>query len=78
MLLHEQNRFIWFLAFSQQKTYELPASVSYDEELFEQKIDSLKCLQDNVEPEDAYIKENWRTDLKSFLRLRVQRLIMKN
>ncbi len=38
-------------------TYELPASVSYDEELFKQKIDSLKCLQDNVEPEDAYIRE---------------------
>ena len=27
-LLHDQNRFIWFLAFSQQQTYELPASVS--------------------------------------------------
>ena len=56
-LLHDQNRFIWFLAFSQQQTYELPASVSYDEELFKQKIDSLKCLQNNVEPEDAYIRE---------------------
>ena len=56
-LLHEQNRFIWFLAFSQQKTYELPSSVSYDENLFEQKIDSLKCMQDNVEPADAYINE---------------------
>ena len=56
-LLHEQNRFIWFLAFSQQKTYELPSSVSYDETLFEQKINSLKCMQDNVEPVDAYINE---------------------
>ena len=56
-LLHKQNRFIWFLAFSQQKTYELPSSVSYDENLFEQKIDSLKCMQDNVEPVDAYINE---------------------
>ena len=56
-LLHDQNRFIWFLAFSQQQTYELPASVSYDEDLFKQKIDSLKCLQNNVEPEDAYIRE---------------------
>ena len=56
-LMRDQDRFIWFLAFSQQQTYELPASVSYDEELFKQKIDSLKCLQNNVEPEDAYIRE---------------------
>ena len=38
-------------------TYELPSSVSYDESLFEQKTASLKCMQDNVEPVDAYIKE---------------------
>ena len=56
-LLHDQNRFIWFLAFSQQQTYELPATVSYDEDLFKKKIDSLKCLQNNIEPEDAYIRE---------------------
>ena len=56
-LLHKQNRFSWFLAFSQQMTYELPSSVSYDESLFEQKTASLKCMQDNVEPVDAYIKE---------------------
>ena len=30
---------------------------SYDESLFEQKTASLKCMQDNVEPVDAYIKE---------------------
>lgn len=56
-LLHDQNRFGWFLAFSQHQEYELPSSVSYDEKLFEQKLDSLKCMQDNVEPSDAYIKE---------------------
>lgn len=57
-LLHDQNRFGWFLAFSQHKEYTLASSVRYDEALFEQKINSLKCLQDNVEPADAYIKEN--------------------
>ncbi|MDE8682301.1 peptidoglycan binding domain-containing protein, partial [Blautia schinkii] len=31
--------------------------LSYDESLFEQKTASLKCMQDNVEPVDAYIKE---------------------
>ena len=56
-LLHEQNRFEWFLVFSQHKTYELPSSVSYDENLFEKKIDSLKCMKNNIEPEDAYIRE---------------------
>ena len=56
-LLHEQNRFVWFLVFSQHKTYELPSSVSYDENLFEKKIDSLKCMKNNIEPEDAYIRE---------------------
>ena len=56
-LLREQDRFVWFLAFSQHKTYELPSSVSYDENLFEKKIDSLKCMKNNVEPEDAYIRE---------------------
>ena len=56
-LLHEQNRFVWFLAFSQNKTYELPSSVSYDENLFEKKIDSLKCMKNNIDPEDAYIRE---------------------
>ena len=56
-LLREQNRFVWFLVFSQHKTYELPSSVSYDENLFEKKIDSLKCMKNNIEPEDAYIRE---------------------
>ena len=56
-LLHEQNRFVWFLVFSQHKTYELPSSVSYDENLFEKKINSLKCMKNNIEPEDAYIRE---------------------
>ena len=56
-LLHDQNRFVWFLVFSQHKTYELPSSVSYDENLFEKKIDSLKCMKNNIEPEDAYIRE---------------------
>mgnify|MGYP002772009429 FL=1 len=56
-LLHEQNRFVWFLVFSQHKTYELPSSVSYDENLFEKKINSLKCMKNNIDPEDAYIRE---------------------
>ena len=57
-ILHEQNRFRWFLAFSQQKSWEVPASVTYDQELFQKVVDELNCLKDNQEPSDAYIKEN--------------------
>ena len=57
-LMLEQDRFLWFLAFGQQKSYEVPSSVIYDETKFEQKFDSLKCLQDNVEPVDAYIQDD--------------------
>lgn len=57
-LLHKQNRFGWFLAFGQHKEYTLASSVTFDEALFEQKINSLNCMQDNIEPVDAYIKEN--------------------
>lgn len=57
-LLHSQNRFGWFMAFSQQQVYELSSSVTYDEMLFEEKLNSLKCMQDQQEPSDAYIREN--------------------
>ena len=57
-MLHEQKRFQWFLAFSQHKSWEVPSSVTYDQDKFEQVIDSLNCMKDNQEPYDAYIKEN--------------------
>lgn len=57
-LLHQQNRFIWFLAFSQQQKYDLSSCVSYEDTMIDQKIDSLKCMQDQTEPVDAYIEEN--------------------
>lgn len=57
-MLHEQKRFQWFLAFGQHKSWEVSASVTYDQDLFEQAVDSLNCLKDNQEPFDAYIKEN--------------------
>ena len=56
-LLHGQNRFLWFLSFGQHKTYEIPASVSYDQKLMEQKIDGLNCMKDNIAPVDARIED---------------------
>ena len=57
-MLHEQKRFQWFLAFSQHKSWEVPSSVTYDQDKFEQVIDSLNCMKDNQESYDAYIKQN--------------------
>lgn len=57
-LMHDQKRFLWFLAFSQHSIMEVPSSVSYQEDLFEQKFAGLKCLKDNVKPEDAYIEDD--------------------
>ena len=57
-LMNKQNRFGWFLAFSQHKTYEVPSSVTFDQTLFDQVFSSLKCLQDNENPVDAAIQEN--------------------
>lgn len=56
-LLHSQNRFLWFLSFGQHKTYEIPTSVTYDQELLEQAIDSLNCMKDNIAPVDAKIED---------------------
>ena len=56
-LMHDQNRFLWFLSFGQHSALEVPSSVSYQEELFEQKFQNLKCLQDNVQPVDASIED---------------------
>lgn len=56
-LLHGQNRFLWFLSFGQHKTYEIPASVSYDQKLLEQKINGLNCMKDNIAPVDARIED---------------------
>lgn len=57
-LMHDQNRFLWFMAFSQRSVLEVSSSVSYDQGLFDQSISGLKCLQDNQEPVDAYIEDN--------------------
>lgn len=56
-LLRRQSRFLWFLSFGQHKTYEVPASVTYDPELLEEKIDSLSCMKNNIAPVDARIED---------------------
>ena len=40
-LLHQQNRFLWFVAFSQHQTYQVPSSVTYDQDLFDETVGGL-------------------------------------
>ena len=37
-LMNDQNRFLWFLSFGQHSALEVPSSVTYEEELFQQKF----------------------------------------
>ena len=57
-LLHQQNRFLWFVAFSQHQTYQVPSSVTYDQDLFDETVGGLQCLQNNEQPVDASIQDN--------------------
>ena len=57
-LLHQQNRFLWFVAFSQHQTYQVPSSVTYDQDLFDETVGGLKCLQNNEQPVDASIQDS--------------------
>ena len=37
-LMHDQNRFLWFMAFSQHSNMETASSVTYDKDLFQQNF----------------------------------------
>mgnify|MGYP000072586609 CR=1 FL=1 len=50
-LIKNQDRFTWFLAFNQDKNYDISESLSYNVELMGQAVDNLKCMQpENVVP----------------------------
>lgn len=57
-LIREQDRFLWFLAFHQQETYEIPSSIKYEEQKVQAAISSLDCMQpENItEPSDAHLE----------------------
>ena len=58
-LIRDQERFTWFLAFNQNKNYDISESLSYNTEMMSQAVDNLKCMQaDNiVQPVDAQIQD---------------------
>ena len=62
-LIKDQDRFTWFLAFNQDKNYDISESLSYNVELMGQAVDNLKCMQPEnvVQPVDAQIQDTGDT-----------------
>lgn len=58
--LHNQNRFLWFMAFSQEQSYK--ATVSYDRVLLDEKLNSMACLHGTEAPTDASLAVNQSGD----------------
>lgn len=58
-LLYGQNRFLWFLGFTQRQNYQLPGMNTYDEDKLTQAVYALRCMQQQnvIMPQDAFIKE---------------------
>lgn len=58
-LIKKQDRYKWFMAFSQSSIYEMGASTTYDKDKLAEAVRGLKCMQkqNTVEPSDAYIAE---------------------
>ena len=62
-LIKDQDRFTWFLAFNQDKNYDISESLSYNVELMGQAVENLKCMQPEnvVQPVDAQIQDTGDT-----------------
>ena len=85
-LMKKQDRYKWFLAFNQNKSYEVERSIEYDKEKLAQAVRQLDCMQEenNIPPADAYIKETAagfeivpETEGTTLKRKAVQQLIAK-
>lgn len=59
--IKQQERFRWFLAFGQHKTYEVASSISYDSARLYQAVKELNCMQNGTPPSDAHIGDNGST-----------------
>lgn len=59
-LVKEQDRYQWFLAFNQNKTYTVPTSLEYDQEKLAAAVDGLNCMKKEniIQPVDAAITDN--------------------
>ena len=61
-LIKDQDRFKWFLAFNQNKNYDISESLSYNVEMMGNAVGKLKCMQPEnvVQPADAQIQDTGR------------------
>lgn len=59
-LIYGQNRFLWFLSFTQHQNYELSGANTYDQDKLTLAVNGLRCMQQQnmIMPRDAFIKEN--------------------
>lgn len=57
-LLKNQNRWAWITAFADDKTYELAANTTYDQDSIDGLLDAMSCFQEaNIEaPQDAQLE----------------------
>ena len=62
-LIKDQDRFKWFLAFNQNKNYDISESLSYNVEMMGNAVSKLKCMQAEnvVQPADAQIQDTGDT-----------------
>ena len=54
-MMHDQNRFAWFLEFNREHPHDLSRSLSYEEEMMDSVVSNLKCADPAraVPPQDA-------------------------
>lgn len=62
-LMLAQNRYKWFLSFSQNEVYNMEAPTGYDSAMMDSAVSSLDCMQlaNAIVPSDAFIKDNGET-----------------
>ena len=58
-LLAEQDSWNWLTSFSQESSYELAATTTYDDKRLDEILDDMSCFQpENIHPpKDAYLEE---------------------
>lgn len=59
-LKQQQNPFLWFLAFTDKKDYDMSATTTYDKNKLVSVVEQLNCFQEAnvVAPQDARLKTN--------------------
>ena len=51
-----QNGFLWPRMFWQQDSYRISPDIVFDEDTFDSAVESLSCVQEGIEPKDAWVE----------------------